>query len=51
LSARPAPLQFSDRLLPGAVVSLAVTGTGTYYTNGQGLFEATDPEPTFAARD
>jgi hypothetical protein len=51
LSARRAPLQFSDRLFPGAVDSLAVTRTGKYYTNGQGLFQATDPEPTFAARE
>jgi hypothetical protein len=51
LSAKRAPLQFSDRLFPGAVDSLAVTRTGTYYTNGRGVFEATDPEPTFAARD
>lgn len=51
LSARRAPLEFSDRLFPGAVDSLAVTRTGAYYTNGQGLFRATDPVPTFAARD
>lgn len=50
LSAKRSPLEFSDRLFPGAVDSLAVTRTGTYYTNGQGLFQATDPEPTFAAR-
>jgi hypothetical protein len=42
-------LEFTSRLFPGAVTSLAVARAGIFYTNGQGLYLATDA--TFAARE
>lgn len=42
-------LEFTSRLFPGAVNSLAVARAGIFYTNGQGLYLATDA--TFSARD
>jgi hypothetical protein len=46
---RSSVLEFTSRLFPGAVTSLAVARAGVFYTNGQGLYLATDA--TFAARD
>jgi hypothetical protein len=46
---RSSVLEFTNRLFPGAVTSLAVARAGVFYTNGQGLYLATDA--TFAARD
>lgn len=46
---RSSVLEFTTRLFPGAVDSLAVARAGVFYTNGQGLYLATDA--TFAARD
>ena len=46
---RSSVLEFTNRLFPGAVNSLAVARAGIFYTNGQGLYLATDA--TFAARD
>lgn len=46
---RSSVLEFTSRLFPGAVDSLAVARAGVFYTNGQGLYLATDA--TFAARD
>jgi hypothetical protein len=42
-------LEFTNRLFPGTVNSLAVARAGIFYTNGQGLYLATDA--TFSARD
>ncbi len=44
-------LQFSDRALPGRVDSIALDGRTLYYTNGRGVFRASDPAPLFEARD
>jgi hypothetical protein len=46
---RSSVLEFTNRLFPGLVDSIAVTRAGILYTNGQGLHLATDA--TFAARD
>jgi hypothetical protein len=46
---RSSVLEFTSRLFPGAVDSLAVARAGVFYTNGQGLYLATDA--TFSARD
>ena len=46
---RSSVLEFTTRLFPGAVDSIAVARAGVFYTNGQGLYLATDA--TFAARD
>ena len=46
---RSSVLEFTNRLFPGTVNSLAVARAGIFYTNGQGLYLATDA--TFAARD
>ena len=46
---RSSVLEFTSRLFPGAVNSLAVARAGVFYTNGQGLYLATDA--TFSARD
>jgi hypothetical protein len=46
---RSSVLEFTNRLFPGAVDSIAVARAGLFYTNGQGLYLATDA--TFAARD
>lgn len=45
---RSSVLEFTNRLFPGKVDSLAVARRGIYYTNGKGLYLATDA--TFAAR-
>ena len=42
-------LEFTNRLFPDMVDSLAVARAGIFYTNGQGLYLATDA--TFSARD
>jgi hypothetical protein len=49
IAAQPkAPLEFTTQTFPGRVTSIAV-GDGTFwYTNGRGLYEATNPG--FAAR-
>lgn len=46
---RSSVLEFTNRLFPGMVDSIAVARAGIYYTNGQGLYLATDA--TFAARE
>ena len=46
---RRSVLEFTNRLFPGTVDSLALTHRGVFYTNAQGLHLATDA--TFAARD
>ena len=46
---RPA-LEFTQRTFPGRVDSIAITRERFYYTNGQGLYLATDPPATFAPR-
>jgi hypothetical protein len=51
ITVRGAPLEFGDRTLPGRVESIAVTRGIVFYTNGHGLFRATDPLVTFAPRD
>jgi hypothetical protein len=43
-------VEFSDRKLPGSVDSIAVDGRAFFYTNGKGVYEATDPAPRFSAR-
>jgi hypothetical protein len=43
-------LEFSDRKLPGSVDSIAVDGRAVFYTNGKGVYQATDPAPHFSAR-
>jgi hypothetical protein len=40
-------LQFSERKLAGRPDSLAVDGRTAYYTNGRGVFQASDPVPRF----
>jgi hypothetical protein len=46
---RSSVLEFTNRLFPGMVESLAIARAGIFYTNGQGLYLARDA--TFAARD
>jgi hypothetical protein len=46
---RPA-LEFTQRTFPGRVGSIAITRERFYYTNGKGLYLATDPPPIFAPR-
>jgi hypothetical protein len=46
---RSSVLEFTSRLFPGMVDSVAVARAGIFYTNGQGLHLATDA--TFSARD
>jgi hypothetical protein len=46
---RSSVLEFTNRLFPGMVESLAVARAGIFYTNGQGLYLARDA--IFAARD
>jgi hypothetical protein len=48
---RSSVLEFTTRLFPGMVDSIATTRRGLFYTNGQGLYLATDPPATFSARD
>jgi hypothetical protein len=48
---RDSTVEFSDRKLPGFVDSIAVDGATVYYSNGRGIFRASDPRPRFAARD
>jgi hypothetical protein len=43
-------LEFTSRLFPGMVQSLAVARAGVFNTNGQGLYLATDALGTFSAR-
>ena len=49
-ASRGAPLEFTQRTFPGRVDSIAITRERFYYTNGKGLYLATDPPPVFAAR-
>jgi hypothetical protein len=51
LAAGSSVLEFTSRLFPGQVDSIAVARPGVYYTNGQGLHLATDPPATFAPRE
>jgi hypothetical protein len=44
-------LEFTTRLFPGNVDSIATARAGVFYTNGRGLYLATDPPATFQARD
>ena len=44
------PLEFTQRTFPGRVDSIAITRERLYYTNGKGLYLATDPPPVFAPR-
>ena len=46
---REAALEFTQRTFPGRVDSIAITRERFYYTNGKGLYLATDPPPIFAA--
>ena len=46
---RPA-LEFTQRTFPRRVGSIAITRERFYYTNGRGLYLATDPQPIFASR-
>jgi hypothetical protein len=49
LARRPA-LEFTQRTFPRRVDSIAITRERFYYTNGRGLYLATDPPPIFATR-
>ncbi len=42
-------LAFSERTLPGKPDSIALDGRELFYTNGRGVFQATDPLPSFKA--
>jgi hypothetical protein len=42
-------LAFSDRNFPGKFDSIALDGRDLFYTNGRGIFQATDPLPRFRA--
>jgi hypothetical protein len=44
-------LEFTKRTLPRFVDSIGVNGSTVYFTNGRGVFQATDPEPRFSPRD
>jgi hypothetical protein len=46
---RAASVQFTTRSLPGTVASIAVDGGALFYSNGRGIFQATDPAPRFRA--
>jgi hypothetical protein len=50
LAAHPGALEFVQRTFPGRVDSIAITRDRFYYTNGKGLYLATDPPPVFAPR-
>ncbi len=50
VGARRAPLEFTQRTFARAADSIAITRERFYYTNGKGLFQATDPAPAFSAR-
>ena len=47
---RQASLEFTQRTFPGSVDSIAITRERFYYTNGKGVYLATDPPPVFAPR-
>jgi hypothetical protein len=47
---RQASLEFTQRTFPGSVDSIAITRERFYYTNGKGVYLATDPPPIFAGR-
>jgi len=49
LTGKPA-LEFTQRTFPGRVDSIAITRERLYYTNGKGVYLATDPPATFAPR-
>jgi hypothetical protein len=49
LARRGAALEFTQQTFPGRVSTIAAGDGRLYYTNGHGLFEASDPG--FAARD
>jgi len=44
-------LEFTKRTLPRFVDSIGVDGRTVYFTNGRGVFQATDPAPRFSPRD
>jgi hypothetical protein len=47
---RRSALEFTQRTFPGRVDSIAITRERFYYTNGKGLYLATDPPPIFTTR-
>jgi hypothetical protein len=47
---RSSVLEFTTRLFPAMVESMAVARAGVFYTNGQGLYLATNALGTFSAR-
>ena len=47
---RETALEFTQRTFPGRVDSIAITRDRLYYTNGRGVYLATDPSATFAPR-
>jgi hypothetical protein len=47
---RQTALEFTQRTFPGRVDSIAITRDRLYYTNGRGVYLATDPPATFAPR-
>ena len=47
---RQASLEFTQRTFASNVDSIAITRERFYYTNGRGLYLATDPPPIFAGR-
>jgi hypothetical protein len=51
IAASSSVLEFTNRLFPGMVSSIAVARAGIFYTNGKGLYVTTDPPATFSARD
>jgi hypothetical protein len=51
LAPRRSVLEFTQRTFPPRVDSIAITRERFYYTNGKGLYLATDPPALFAARD
>jgi hypothetical protein len=43
-------LEFTQRTFPRRVGSIAITRERFYYTNGKGVYLATDPPPIFTTR-
>jgi hypothetical protein len=50
LAGRRPALEFTQRTFPRRVDAIAITRERVYYTNGRGLYVATDPPPVFAGR-
>jgi hypothetical protein len=44
-------LEWIDRKLPASLDSFAVDGRSVFYTDGRGVYVASDPVPRFATRD